>query len=352
MDSGATIAEVAGAPWYHGGPWNHGGNLDAARRLFPDAPEPWIDMSTGINPVPYPVGDIPAAAWARLPQPADLIALETAARHAYGAAASAEVVAAPGTQAIIQWLPHIFRARRVGILGHTYGEHAQCWRAAGAEVVAANSLADFESCDVGVVVNPNNPDGRIVEPEQLAQAAAAFAMRGGLLVVDEAFMDVVAPAMSLIPTLPREGAVILRSFGKAYGLAGLRLGFALARGGLGVKLRSTLGPWAVSGPAIDIGRRALGDPQWLAAARSRLNEDAQRMDHLLTAAGFTVVGGTPLFRLAEREDAESWFERLGRAGILARPFSTRPGALRFGIPSGEAGWARLETARRPTPALF
>jgi cobalamin biosynthesis protein CobC len=346
MDSGAAIAEVADAPWYHGG------NINAARRLFPDAPEPWIDLSTGINPVPYPVGDIPASAWTRLPQPADLSDLEAAARLAYGAGAAAEVVAAPGTQAIIQWLPHIFHARRVGILGHTYGEHAQCWRATGAETVAAESLTDFDSCDVGVVVNPNNPDGRIVEPEQLALAAAAFAERGGLLVVDEAFVDVVAPTMSLVPILPPDGAVVLRSFGKAYGLAGLRLGFAVGSERLGAKLRGALGPWSVSGPAIEIGQRALTDRDWLAAARSRLSEDAERLDHLLTVAGFTIVGGTPLFRLTEREDAESWFERLGRAGILTRPFPARPSALRFGIPSGETGWARLETALRPTPALF
>src|ERR1700722_5028261 len=104
MDSGATIAEGADAPWYHGG------NTNAARRLFTDAPEPWIDLSTGINPVPYPVGDIPAPAWPRLPQPADVSDLETAARLAYGASAAAEVVTAPGPPAIMHKLPHIFRA--------------------------------------------------------------------------------------------------------------------------------------------------------------------------------------------------------------------------------------------------
>ncbi len=346
MDSGATVAEVADAPSYHGG------NINAARRLFPDAPEPWIDLSTGINPIPYPVGDLPAAAWSRLPQPSELTELETAARAAYGAGIAAAIVAAPGTQAIIQWLPRIARAHRVGILGQTYGEHARCWRSGGADIVTAHSLADFATCDVGVVVNPNNPDGRIVEPEQLALTAASLAMRGGLLVVDEAFMDILSPAMSLAPMLPRDGAVVLRSFGKAYGLAGLRLGFAVASPALGAKLRAAMGPWPVSGPAIDIGRRALSDRGWLTAAISRLHEDSKRLDHLLTDAGFTVVGGTPLFRLAEREDAELWFHRLGHAGILTRPFQARPGALRFGIPSGETGWARLEMALRPTPALF
>ena len=338
-------SRVADAPGYHGG------NLDAARRLFPGAPEPWIDLSTGINPIPYPIGEIPPEAWTRLPQAGDLAALEDAARNAYGGGPAANIVAAPGTQAIIQWLPRIVPARRIGILGHTYGEHAECWRAAGAEVFAAHSLDDFAGCDAGVVVNPNNPDGRLIGPEEMAQAARAFAARGGLLVVDEAFMDVMPPATSLIPALPT-GAIVLRSFGKAYGLAGLRLGFAVAIDGVGEKLRAAMGPWAVSGPAIAVGRRALADRNWLETATTRLVEDSRRLDHLLTRVGFTVVGGTPLFRLAEREDAAMWFRKLGLAGILTRPFPANPGILRFGIPSDSRGWARLETALGPTPALF
>jgi cobalamin biosynthetic protein CobC len=344
MDSGATIAEVADAPWYHGG------NVNAARRLFPDAPNPWIDLSTGINPAPYPIGDISATAFTSLPEPSALAALEATARQTYGAPTSAEVVAAPGTQAIIQWLPHIFAARRVGILGHTYGEHAQCWRAAGAEIIAATTLEDFACCDIGVVVNPNNPDGRIIEPDTLIAAAASLAAKGGLLIVDEAFMDVMPPAMSLVPALPG-GAIIMRSFGKTYGLAGVRLGFAVTAPELGAKLRAALGPWAVSGPTIEIARRALADRAWLARTITFLTRDADRLDHLLIGAGFAVIGGTPLFRLAEREDADLWFRKLGRAGILTRPFPARPSALRFGIPSDETGWVRLKTALAPTPAL-
>ena len=344
MDSRTTISEVADAPWYHGG------NLNAARRMFPGAPEPWIDLSTGINPVPYPVGEIAQSAWSRLPEPAELTVLEAAARNTYGAAPSMNVVAAPGTQAIIQWLPRIFPARRVGILGPTYGEHEESWRAAGAEIIAARTLDDFEGCDAGVVVNPNNPDGRIVTPDVLASLAAKFAARGGLLVVDEAFMDVICPSASLIPALPPVGAVVLRSFGKTYGLAGLRLGFAIAPHEIGARLRAALGPWAVSGPAIEIGGRALADDAWLAAAVLRLAGDAAQLDGLLMAAGFAVAGGTPLFRLAEHPEARRWFERLGRAGILARPFADRAGALRFGIPHDETCWKRLDTVLRSTDA--
>jgi cobalamin biosynthetic protein CobC len=345
MDSGMAISEVADTPWYHGG------NLNAARRLFPGAPEPWIDLSTGINPIPYPVGDIPQTAWTRLPEPSDLTALEAAARAAYGAGPAAAIVPAPGTQAIIQWLPYLFPARRVGILGLTYGEHAQCWRAGGADIIAAHGLADFEGCDAGVIVNPNNPDGRLIPPDELAALAENFAKRGRLLVVDEAFMDVIRPAASLIPALP-DRTIILRSFGKTYGLAGLRLGFAVASPGIGDILRRALGPWAVSGPAIAIGRAALGDKTWLAETARRLAEESQRLDALLARAGFAIAGGTPLFRLAERPDAGAWFDRLARAGILTRPFPARPSALRFGIPCNLSGWERLEMALLSGPALF
>ncbi len=265
--------------------------------MFPDAPEPWIDLSTGINAVPYPVGVIAPDAWTRLPDAASLDALEAAARAAYGASPSAGVVAAPGAQALIQWLPRIFPARRAGVLGFTYREHEARWRAAGADVVTVRSLPDLAAFDVGVVVSPNNPDGRQFAPEELAEVAGALAHRGGRLIVDEAFMDLLGRQDSLVPLLPAPGVIVLRSFGKAYGLAGVRLGFAIASMDDCARVRAALGPWAVSGPAIEIGRQALGDDAWLAAAAVRLREEASRLDRLLRSANFEIAGATPLFRL-------------------------------------------------------
>lgn len=316
----------------------HGGDLGAARAAFPSAPEPWIDLSTGINAIPYPVPPFDPALWTGLPEPGAIAGLEAAAARAYGTA-SARVVAAPGTQALIQWLPHLVPARRVGILGLTYGEHASCWAAAGVSVSIVQDLDALAGFDAAVVVNPNNPDGRLATAADLA----AVAGRVGLLVVDEAFMDVMPPGWSLVPTLP-DRTIVLRSFGKTYGLAGLRLGFAIASGELAVSLRRAVGPWAVSGPAIAIGCEALGDAPWRVGTRLRLEAAAGRLDHLLAARGATVVGGTPLFRLAEVDDARRWFDDLGRAGILVRPFLERPRALRFGLPHDEAQWVRLDAA--------
>jgi cobalamin biosynthetic protein CobC len=137
---------------------------------------------------------------------------------------------------------------------------------------------------------------------------------------------------------------VLRSFGKIYGLAGVRLGFAVTSPYLAVPLRQAIGPWAVSGPAIEVGRAALSDRAWLERTVARLGRETAMLDRLLQEAGFAIVGGTPLFRLSARPNAGAWFERLCRAGILTRPFAVRPDWLRFGIPHGRAQWQRLKAA--------
>jgi cobalamin biosynthetic protein CobC len=324
----------------------HGGNLSAARLRFANAPQPWLDLSTGINPIPYPVGELPPQAWTRLPDAASIRSLESAAALAYRARDPAMVVASPGEQALIQLLPRLLPARRVGILGFTYAEHEACWRASGAEVEIVEEIAALGAFDVAVIVNPNNPDGRLAGLDELSELAASLARKGGQLVVDEAFMDAEERAFSLVPALPTSGALVLRSFGKLYGLAGLRLGFAVAPFALASTIRRALGPWAVSGAAVEIGGRAFADEMWRRAAATRLAADAARLDAMLLGAGFTVIGGTTLFRLVRHAQASEWFERFGRAGILVRPFPARPKWLRFGLPGTEADWQRLEAALR------
>ena len=316
----------------------HGGDLGAARSVYPGAPDPWIDLSTGINPVPYPLPPIDPAAWTALPSAGAARALEASAALAYGAD-PANVVAAPGTEALIQWLPRLHSVRRVGVLGLTYGDHARAWRSAGADVDVVEDVAALAGYDAAVVVNPNNPDGRLVAPDTLTD----LARRVGLLVVDEAFADVVPTVWSLATT-PPPNALVLRSFGKFFGLAGLRLGFVVAVPGRAATLRAALGPWAVSGPALAVGTIALADDGWAVSTRTRLARDAARLDALLEGAGATVLGGTTLFRLAAFDDAAWWFDALACAGLLTRPFAERPRWLRFGLPATEMGWQRLRHA--------
>ncbi len=315
----------------------HGGNLADARRSFPGALEPFLDLSTGINPVPYPVPTLDDGCFTRLPEAADIAALERIAAAGYGVADPASVVAAPGTQSLIQLLPRLTPRSRVAILGPTYGEHARCWLAAGHAVRDVATLDEASGHDVVVVCNPNNPDGRRMPPDRLRALAASAA----LLVVDEAFADF-EPDLSLAPTLPSAGVVVLRSFGKAYGLAGVRLGFALAGPDRAARLRDAVGPWAVSGSAIAIAAKALADRDWLANAARRLVADTARLDQILIAAGFCLVGGTTLYRLMWHRRAPDIFDRLGRAGILVRRFEHDRGWLRFGIPASTADFDRLQ----------
>ncbi len=311
----------------------HGGDLGEVMQRFPEAPRPWIDLSTGINPVPYPVTALPDGVWSRLPSRAADEALQDAAADRYGVADPRTIVAAPGTQALLQLLPRLVPKSRVAILGPTYEEHQLCWARQGHEVRMVRTLEDS---DVVVVVNPNNPTGRLIPPADLAAIK-------GMLIVDEAFIDFLPREMSLAGDRP-ERAILLRSFGKTYGLPGVRLGFAIANRDIANRLRAELGPWAVPGPALEIGRRALRDGAWLRAARERLVADTARLDGLLRQAGFELLGGTLLFRLVRHPSAVIFLQRLGQNGIHVRAFAHTPDQLRFGLPGDDEAFRRLAAA--------
>lgn len=318
-----------------GKPIAHGGDLGDVRRRHSDAPQPWIDLSTGINPRPYPVARLPADAWSRLPSQEAGQTLIAAAARRYRCAPG-QLVAAPGTQALIQVLPRLVPRARVAIVGPTYAEHELNWRRHGHDVTVVTSL-EAADADVVVVVNPDNPTGRLLPTQPLRNTAAR------LLIVDEAFIDLMPGDASLAGDLPAN-AVVLRSFGKTYGLAGLRLGFAIAHEPFARRLREDLGPWAVSGPALTIGAAALADDAWLQATATRLADDARKLDAVLVSAGFTILGGTTLFRLASHPKAHDKVEDLARCGIHVRAFGHQPTWLRFGLPRDEEEFRRLSVA--------
>ena len=324
-------------------PLPHGGDLAVARKLFPAAPQPFIDLSTGINPFSYPLPRLDHAAFARLPEPAAVERLAAVATQHYGAPSAAHVVAAPGLQILLPPVAALARRGRAAVLAPTFAEHAHTAALAGHRVAELTKVGDLAGADLAVVVNPNNPDGRFLTRADLL----ALADRVGLLVVDEAFMDAVVakdPHESLAPDVARPNLVVLRSFGKFFGLAGLRLGFALAAPAAAARLRATLGPWAVSGAALAVGTIALADTAWIAATHERLVGAARRLDAMLGEAGLDVMGGTALFRLVRTPAAGELFDRLGRAGIFVRRFPEQPTWLRFGLPGDEAAWRRLGEA--------
>ncbi|MGE0499811.1 MAG: threonine-phosphate decarboxylase CobD [Rhizobiaceae bacterium] len=323
---------------------DHGGSLARARTLFPDAPEPLVDLSTGISPHPYPFSTLPATAYRRLPEPAREAELRSVAARAYGAPSADCLVAAPGTQILLPLIAGLMKPGRVAICGPTYAEHAAAAALCGHAVTEIEDHADAGSADIVTMVNPNNPDGRLTTRSALLSLRAALRSRGGMLVVDEAFMDVGPVEQSVAADVEDGGLVVLRSFGKFHGLAGIRLGFVIANVAIAARLRRLLGPWAVSGPALEIGIEALNDVRWGEAARARLQSDSARLDALLSHHGIQVSGGTSLFRFVRSPDAPALFRALGTAGVIVRHFVERPNDLRIGLPGVEAEWERLAAA--------
>lgn len=314
--------------------------------MFPGAPEPFLDISTGINPHPYSIPALSPQIFAQLPQGSALARLSTSAAAAYGAVSESNVVPACGMQMLVGLIAGMVPHCLARMVGPTYAEHARTIALAGHDVEYVRDLAPLAEAGLSVVVNPNNPDGRIFSREDLLALAACQRKAGGLLIVDEAFMDVGPREESLASDAGDHNVVVLRSFGKFFGLAGLRVSFALAETNIAARLRAALGPWPLSGPALSIGTQALSDSGWMENARRALAEASARLDVLLEAAGLVPVGGTSLFTLVAHEDAPHIFDRLGRAGILVRLFAEEPTWLRFGLPGAEADWQRLEAALR------
>lgn len=316
----------------------HGGNLRDAMRLYGRGD--WIDLSAGLNPAWYPAPPLADNAWHRLPEPDP--ELTDAACAYYGAP---HMLAVAGTQAAIQALPRLRAPSRIVIAAPSYAEHAHHWSLHGhsARQVPYAELANaVDECDVLVICNPNNPTGAAVPRAQLLDWADALARRGGWLVVDEAFGDTDG-VHSVTDCTNRPGLIVLRSIGKFFGLAGVRLGFVAAQPELLARLDELLGPWQVSGPAQQVGKAALQDRAWQRATQAALQQSGQRLRALLAAHGIDSAG-TALFQWWPEARPERLHDHMARRGIWVRLFCTGPRGIRLGLPPDEAAWTRLATA--------
>lgn len=323
----------------------HGGNLEQARLLFPHVETPWLDLSTGINPYSYPVSCHSVSMFQNLPSLAQEEQLREIAAIYYGCKNSDFVAVAPGSQILISQLPYLLAGKRICIYGPTYMEHYLTWSHAGKEVFEVFSLTEFlefskkPEC-IGVLCNPNNPDGRLLDPEQLAFVVQSWKDSGNLLVIDEAFMDFEGEGATRF--LSDSGLVILRSFGKTYGLAGIRLGFLLSDPAFIQKVRQRLGVWSVGGVALQTGIQALQDRQWLEDTRYALQTQERRLEHLCERIGLEIIGGTALFKLIYFEYAQELWSWLANYGIWVRKFDYNDNWLRFGMLYKAQDWKRLE----------
>lgn len=307
---------------------DHGGNLSAAIAQYGGTMANWLDLSTGINPHAYPLGTLPERAFTALPDAGRLSVLCDVARKAYGLPDGAGILPAPGAQALIEALPKVLPDLPVSIASPTYNEHAATFRAHGFAV----SETGTPTGPIRLVVNPNNPDGRCWSRATLL----GWLGEGAIVIVDESFVDAV-PALSLADLAGHDRLIILRSFGKFFGLAGLRLGFALGEAGLIERLSRAFGLWAVSGPAIEAGITALADTQWKADMQAKLADDARELRDMLATTGAKSIGQTPLFVTVAHERAAKLHEHLARQHIWTRTFPYAPDWLRLGLPGNAQG---------------
>jgi cobalamin biosynthetic protein CobC len=316
----------------------HGGRLADAMRAWPDAPHPWIDLSTGINPIPWQPPAHLLFDPAPLPDVADLATLEASAACHFGVA-PARVAAVPGSEVALRLLRAVGLPFPLVAVSPSYGTHGKV-----ADNIVDGAAIAHQSGGTLLLANPNNPDGRTLLPADLREIASRQRATGGWLVIDEAFADA-NPGTTVLPIEDAEAPVIvMRSFGKFFGLAGVRLGFVTAPPNILGRFRQMLGDWPVSAQAISWGTEAYADARWIAETRVALATRAARLDELLKRHGLQPIGDSPLFRLVEHPDAQDIFVRLARAGILTRPFASNARWLRFGLPGNDEAFDRLDRA--------
>ena len=318
----------------------HGGDLARAVATYGLKREQWIDLSTGINPNGYEIKGLPQACFHDLPDVDAVNELSARARAAYGVKDTMGLLSVPGSEFLIQILPQIRPTSKVAVLSPTYSSHEAAWRRYGHQVRTVDSLDSVEDETVVVVVNPNNPDGMVTSHADLARLARSLEERGGLLVIDEAFVDVV-PEVSFVPALDLKNVLVLRSIGKFYGLAGLRLGFVIGANRLLERVRVLLGAWSVSGPAIEVGRRVLHDQKWAETTRAVLKRQSEQHLEVFKANGLKVVGGMLLFHLIELDDARTLQHELAKRGIWTRAFEHHRTWLRLGLCQSQSDLARF-----------
>ncbi len=308
---------------------DHGGGLDAAINQYGGVRNIWVDLSTGINPNPYPIPDIPPHYWHVLPDEKSQEALLQAARKFWNVPDGASIVPASGVSALIAMLPTLTTKSQVSILNPTYNEFAGAFTGQGWLLQ--------NQAPVQVRVHPNNPDGRIFSRAEIAR------QHDQLTIIDESFCDI-CPEKSMVDLAEKSNYIILKGTGKFWGLAGLRLGFAITTPELAQKINQQLGPWNISGPAQFIGQKALSDQVWVGDTRQNLAVMTKQLRDVLSQNGLTPIGGTDLFQLAQTPSAKDLHIHLCKNHILTRIFPYSSKWIRLGLPANNIELLQLNDA--------
>jgi len=318
----------------------HGGQLSKVTQSLGLDTEDWLDLSTGISPFSYPIPLIPEAVWRELPEQKH--SLLRAAQDYY---AVKQLLVTSGSQAVIQKLPLLWDKKpasqtKVLVPEIGYKEHEKSWSDAGFEVERYQQLPGenqlYENC-ILIVINPNNPSGKKLELRCLRALQKQINKLNGWLIVDEAFIDVYPKSDSIMPFASDDGIFVLRSIGKFFGLAGIRVGFVSCHSYWLNKLDDLFGPWPVNGPALYIVEKALANESWQKAQRKRLSSSTTRLINLLMVSfpnSIESISGTDLFVTLKHPQAVKIFQTLCNQKIYIRLCDDKQ-AIRIGIPNNQ-----------------
>ncbi|WP_153914580.1 threonine-phosphate decarboxylase [Shewanella sp. TC10] len=333
---------------------HHGGRLRQAAKDYGIDINQWLDLSTGVSPWHYPETYCTSDYWNQLPQDNDGLLEAAMGYYCSQAQVNWHCLATAGSQAAIQTLPRMismqqshFQTVLVPRIG--YKEHQKAWQAQGFTIITYDcspTVEQIAKADVLVVINPNNPLGCQLDSQIQLNWLEQIHQQGGLMVVDEAFIDCDPHAdASLLQTTSApysSSLIVLRSIGKFFGLAGARVGFCFASPSNIEQLNLLLGPWQVNGPAREVVKRALLNTEWQTNQRKKLAQSSCELTQVLQRY-FNRITVTPLFIRVETSTAPKIHHQLAEQAILVR-LTDEKDALRFGLALDNIALTRLENA--------
>ena len=314
----------------------HGGDIDLAIKKYGGEREDWIDLSTGINGASYPWQESINVQLRNLPSNKILMQLEKVAARAYKIAESADIAAVSGAQQIINLLPLCLKScNSVAILGPTYNEYEKAFKRSGTKTKTVSETSKLSCSDIAIIVNPNNPTGKVIADETLA----GLSKEVRILIIDESFK-----MFSSRRALNFSNIIQINSLGKFFGLAGVRLGFVSGPSGFIKTVKEMLGPWPVSTLAAEIGIVALNDKVWISEMEKILVTESNALHEVCNSRNWELVGRTSLFHTYATSSCLEVEKQFAAHGIWVRTFDYSKTWVRLGIPTSENAWTKVKQA--------
>ena len=329
-------------------PPKHGGNLEDAIKQYGIKREDWIDLSSGVSPWAWPFKSLPENTWTDLP-PSNQALLKNAA--SYYQCELNHIAVSPGSQLAIRLIAQQLPSSTVAIPSLGYQEHRYSWQLAGHEIhyyrslIELGSLISSNQVEHAVLINPNNPTGELVSANEVNNIAQKLT---GLLVVDEAFMDLHQHSddkdhQSAIKQ-PHENQIVLRSVGKFFGLAGLRVGFVIGTHPIVKGLSLLLEPWSLNHASQYITTKMLTDADWHRSQAIKINAESKNFENIIRGFshimlnGFHISnGGLFITVFANKSSLNEIHTTLAKSGIWSRLHN----------PNDEHSWIRFSLTKQP-----